>query len=211
MSTHVDELDLTGPTPQDYGFPANPSTVNRQCWDRQQAFLLAYSQLGTIRHAAEAVGIHRDTVNKWISADLYSFKKRMELAHDDYCDWIQEGNRGSDVLVMFAAKAEMPEKYREEVKVLNVDAPFQMLERLKEMAGRERRQRELEAPAIEGAFRDISTPGQESPTQPPPQSEAGGASGVSSRSPEAMPRDVNHTPQGQASDKGKPLRKVFRR
>jgi hypothetical protein len=98
--------------------------------------------------AAEAVGIHRGTVNKWISADLYSFKKGMDLAHDDYCDWIQgiirdrianpQGNRDSDVLVMFAAKAERPEKYREEVKVIGMEASKQMLDKLREMAMKER-------------------------------------------------------------------------
>jgi hypothetical protein len=102
--------------------------------------------------AAEAVGIHRGTVNKWISADLYSFKKGMDLAHDDYCDWIQgiirdrianpQGKRGSDVLVMFAATAERPEKYREEVKVIGMEASKQMLDRLREMAMKERERQE---------------------------------------------------------------------
>jgi hypothetical protein len=169
------------PTPQDYGFPETPSTVNRQCWDRQQAFLLAYSQLGTILHAAKAVGIHRDTVNKWISADLYFFKKRMDLAHDDYCDWIQgiirdrianpQGNRGSDVLVMFTAKAEMPEKYREEVKVIGMEASKNMMDRLREMAGRDLQgqeaQKALEAP-VEGIYKELDTPKPAGVWTPPP-------------------------------------------
>jgi hypothetical protein len=70
MNRHDDNaLEATAPTPQDYGFPANPSTVNKQCWVRQEAFLAAYGELGTILHAARVAGIHRDTVNKWISAD----------------------------------------------------------------------------------------------------------------------------------------------
>jgi hypothetical protein len=164
MTTRDDGTGLTGPSPQDYGFPASPSTVNKQCWVRQEAFLLAYAKLGTILHAAEAVGIHRDTVNKWISADLYSFKKRMDLAHDDYCDWIQglirdrianpQGNRGSDVLVMFAAKAEMPQKYREEVRVIGVETQVAMLDKLREMARKER-ERQLEAGSVEGEYREV--------------------------------------------------------
>ena len=116
--------------------------------------------------ATEAVGIHRDTVNKWISADLYSFKKGMDLAHDDYCDWIQgiirdrianpQGNRGSDVLVMFAAKAERPEKYREEVKVIGMEASKQMLDRLREMAMKERERQEVleQGGVVEGQIRE---------------------------------------------------------
>jgi hypothetical protein len=159
-----DPSETQAPTPQDYGFPANPSTVNKQCWARQEAFLLAYAKLGTILHAAEAVGISRVTVHGWINTDLYSFKKRMDLAHDDYCDWIQgvirdrianpQGNRGSDVLVMFAAKAEMPGKYREEVRVIGVETQIQMLDRLREMATRER-ERQLEAGSVEGEYREV--------------------------------------------------------
>lgn len=73
MNTHSN--DALEPTPQDYGFPASPTLRNLQCWDHQEAFLKAYGELGTILHAARAVGIHRTTVNLWLSSDLYSFKK----------------------------------------------------------------------------------------------------------------------------------------
>jgi hypothetical protein len=178
MSIHDDALDIATPTPQGYGFPANPSTVNQQCWDRQEAFLIAYAQLGTILHGAKAAGLHRNTVNHWIATDLYSFKKRMELAHQDYCDHIErmiderlanpQGNRGSDILLMFKAKAEMPEKYREEVKVLGMEGPKEMLARLKEMADRERKKQEiLEAPAIEAEYREIAPSGPKVPAVAP--------------------------------------------
>jgi hypothetical protein len=100
----------------------------------------------------------------------------MDLAHDDYCDWLQgiirdrianpQGNRGSDVLVMFAAKAEMPEKYREEVKVLEVSAPLQMLDKLKELAAKDLEAREvLEPQAVEGEFREVAAAGEKRPVQ----------------------------------------------
>jgi hypothetical protein len=154
------------PQPQDYGFPANPSVVNQQCWDRQQAFLKAFGQLGTIRAAARTIGIHRSTVNLWLSTDLYSFKKRMNEAKEEYWEYLEDliherlsnpqGNRGSDVLLMFREKAEWPEKYREEVKVLGVSAPLQMLDKLRELAARDIKAREaLEAPAIEGEFKEV--------------------------------------------------------
>jgi hypothetical protein len=176
MTTHDDNIrDLT---PQDWGFPEHPSTVNRQCWSGQEAFLQAYAQLGTIRHSAQVVGIYKTTVSHWIHSDLYSFKKRMELAHQDYCDHIErmiderlanpQGNRGSDILLMFKAKAEMPEKYREEVKVLGMEGPKEMLARLKEMADRERKKQEiLEAPAIEAEYREIAPSGPKVPAVAP--------------------------------------------
>jgi hypothetical protein len=66
----------------------------------------------------------------------------MELAHKDYVESIEQemddrlsnptGNRGSDVLLMFELKAEAPEKYREGAKVVGVEAPKQMLDRLRD-------------------------------------------------------------------------------
>jgi hypothetical protein len=204
----------TAPTPQDYGFPANPSTVNKQCWVRQEAFLAAYGGLGTILHAARVAGIHRDTVNKWTSADLYSFKKRMEDAHQDYVESVErtmndrlanpQGNRGSDVLLMFKLKAEAPEKYREEVKVVGVDASKQMMDRLRELAMKDRERAALEAPAIEGQFKEVGEPFDElrtgsrveaeKPTRPDPSRPVGGTETppvMMSQSPEALARETN--------------------
>jgi hypothetical protein len=167
----IEHDDALGPSPQEHGFPENPSVVNQQCWDRQQAFLKAFGQLGTIRAAARTIGIHRDTVNKWLSADLYSFKKRMADAKEEYREFLEDliherltnpqGNRGSDVLLMFREKAEWPEKYREEVKVLGVQAPIQLLDQLRELGRRE--QQALEAPAVEGEFREVGPLEEKSP------------------------------------------------
>jgi hypothetical protein len=69
---------------------------------------------------------------------------------------------------MFKAKAEMPEKYREEVKVLGMEGPKEMLARLKEMADRERKKQEtLEAPAIEAEYRKIAPSGPKVPAVAP--------------------------------------------
>lgn len=162
--------DALGPTPQEYGFPVNPSVVNQQCWGRQQAFLKAFGQLGTIRAAARTIGIHRSTVNLWLSTDLYSFKKRLADAKEEYREYLEDliherlsnpqGNRGSDVLLMFREKAEWPEKYREEVKVLGVSAPLQMLDKLRELAAKDLKERQaLEVPAVDGEFREVEVLG----------------------------------------------------
>jgi hypothetical protein len=62
-------------------------------------------------------------------------------------------NRGSDVLLMFKLKAEKPDKYREEVKVVGIDAAKQMMDRLREMASRELAMLER-GQVVEGEIRD---------------------------------------------------------
>src|SRR5918992_2727520 len=116
----------------------------------------------------------------------------MELAHADYVEMWEgsmnerlrnpQGNRGSDILLMFKLKAERPEKYREEVKVLNTEAPIRMLEMLKELGKRELEQtvegeyKELPAPAEEGEYRGVSVPRQEAEVKTPPPPEGVGMS-----------------------------------
>jgi hypothetical protein len=150
-------------------------------WGKQERFLAAYAKCGKIGVAAKAIGITRWAVDYWRSTDAYAFKKRLEAAHKDYVelleqdldDWIGETKHNTQIARIFRLKAEDPEKYREEVKVLNADAPFEMLDKLKEMAIREReRQGALEAPAVEAVYRDI-TPRQEPVVETPaPRAEA---------------------------------------
>jgi hypothetical protein len=164
MTTHDDTLESAAPTPQDWGFPAKPNRANQACWDRQELFLEAYRHTSLLTHAARAVGISAQCVDKWLSRDVYSFQKRMELARREYCDSVRQmiqtrlsnpqGNRGSDILLMFEAKAVMPEMYREEVRIIGAEKQIEMLDKLREMATRER-QRQLEAPSIEGEFREV--------------------------------------------------------
>jgi hypothetical protein len=194
MNTHDNGLE---PTPQDWGFPANPTRANQECWDRQESFLEAYKRTSLLTHAARAAEVSVYAVDKWISRDVYAFKKRMETAHREYCDWIREeiqsrlaepkGNRGSDILLMFEAKAAMPEMYREEVKVIGVDTAKQMMDRLREMATKEREQQAaLEAPAIEGQFQEVPPPGAAAVVKPPPP-----AHPEPERSPPALPQSVS--------------------
>jgi hypothetical protein len=170
MSTANDPTeDIREPTPQDYGLPANASITQRECWFRQERFLEVFAKCGKIGKAAQATGMSRSCVERWQSADLYGFQKRMVAAHDSYVELLEEQMdktieakpAQTQILQIFRLKAEAPEKYREEVKVMNADVPFQMLDRLKEMAMKERqRQAALEAPAIEGEYRQVEGEGQ---------------------------------------------------
>jgi hypothetical protein len=69
-----------------------------------------------------------------------------------------QGNRGSDILMMFKLKAEAPQKYREEVKVVGIDQSKMMLDKLREMASKDVQQAALEAPAVEGQYREVAPP-----------------------------------------------------
>ena len=86
--------------------------------------MAVYREWGKIGKAANAVGLTRWGVDWWNKHDIFRFRERINAAHADYCETVIEvglidsrlanpqGNRGSDVLLMFKAKAEMPGKYR---------------------------------------------------------------------------------------------------
>ena len=169
-------VDTAGPA------NGNPSRKNytqekRRVWQRQEMFLAAYRKCGKTGKAAEAAGLSRFTVIHWQKQDIFSFNERMTLAHADHVEaweeWMDnrlenpQGNRGSDILGMFKLKAEAPGKYREEVKVIGTEAPLRMLEMLKELGKKELEAEgtpALEAPAVEGEYREMPksgpTPGQ---------------------------------------------------
>jgi hypothetical protein len=179
-----------------------------QVWNRQELFLAAYSKIGK---AAEAAEIPLATVESWQRRDTHGFKKRMKLALDRCVEEWEEvmderllnptGNRGSDVLLMFKLKAMAPEKYREEVKVLGVSAPLQMLDKLKELAAKDLKGRELEAPVVEGEFREVA-PANVS------KSERGGGAPLGMPSAEMTPRHQMEPPKKPVKS---PVRKMNRR
>jgi hypothetical protein len=115
-------------------------------------------------------GLSRFTVAHWQKLNIFNFNERMNMAHADYVEaweeWMDnrlenpQGNKGSDVLGMFKLKAEAPEKYREEVKVVGIEAPKQMMDTLREMVIKER-ERALEGGQVEeGEIREIDEEGQ---------------------------------------------------
>lgn len=144
--------------PEEFGLTPDATHLKKQIWNRQELFLSAYRRCGKIGKAATMAGMTRWGVIHWQRHDVFEFKSRLDMAHADYCESIEDmiddrleapqGNRGSDPLLMFRAKAEMPEKYREEVKVITNDAPALMWKKLKELAAKS-------MPAIEGEVREV--------------------------------------------------------
>lgn len=68
------------PTPQDFGFPAEPNAAQVKSWMRQQLWLEAFAECGSIGEACAATGIPVPTAEHWASVDSYGFKKRKAWA-----------------------------------------------------------------------------------------------------------------------------------
>ena len=81
--------------------------------------------MGTIRHAAECVGIARETAYAWFRADEV-FLEGFERAKLDFREYLEKvafdriktptGNRGSDALLSHMLNAHDPTKYKPELK-----------------------------------------------------------------------------------------------
>lgn len=134
-------IELTG-SPEEFGVPpASTSLEKSRVWDRQELFLSAYRQTGKQGRAADSVGMNRSAVNKWQQGDVFSFRERIKAAHQDYCECLEQmmddrlanpqGNRGSDVLLMFKMKAEDPAKFRETVEVVDTRETKDLLDELR--------------------------------------------------------------------------------
>jgi len=139
---HIQDSDST---PEEFGLEYHSTSIEkRRLWDRQEVFLAAFRETGRIFKAAEATGLTRWAHNHWVSGDVFGYRERLKNAHADWAESkvesriddrldAPEGNRGSDVLLMLQAKAEMPEKYREQVTVVDTSAIRESLDRLRDM------------------------------------------------------------------------------
>jgi len=125
--------------------------------EKQDAFLKAFVKFGTVAYAVEAAGCSRKSIYNWDHDDQEGFKERFELARHEWREKLErrmierledpEGNRGSDVLLMFALKGAYPEKYKDAVVVTDSSAK-DLIARLRVIKP---------APAeIEGDFRAIA-------------------------------------------------------
>ena len=98
------------------------SASRKHLWLRQEAFLVAYAEAGTIQAAAAAIGVHRQTPEYWIKNDCLDFRERFTVSQHAWRENLEDmalervrnpqGNRGSDVLLITMMNAAWPEKYR---------------------------------------------------------------------------------------------------
>lgn len=99
----------------DYQLSGDNSTV-----ERKRSFLDQYRTHGVIYRAAQATGIHRTTVYKWLESDT-EFVRAFDDCHQDTYDNLeasgfQKAMNGDPILTMFYLKAHRP-KFRDKVSV----------------------------------------------------------------------------------------------
>jgi len=111
-------------SPEEFGLAKDSRPSKKRVWDRQEVFLAAFAECGKPVVAARNCGISYWTHVHWEKKVIFGYKERLNVAHAAYCqakvegmidDRLEspQGNRGSDILLMFKAKAEMPDKYRD--------------------------------------------------------------------------------------------------
>jgi hypothetical protein len=95
----------------------NPEMVRA----KQDAFLAAYGECGSLRAACEASGVGRSTVGDWVTKDAQNFKEKYETAKEMFREYLQDlavsrikDQKPTDnpVLLITMLNAHWPEKYR---------------------------------------------------------------------------------------------------
>jgi hypothetical protein len=103
--------------------------------DRQLAFLEAYSDFGTIKHACKKLKIGRETVYRWKKDDVNGFASHFEWAKEDFAEEIEktvfQRALESDcppVIQIFVLNGLKPDKYRPQTTVTDESAKDVMKE-----------------------------------------------------------------------------------
>lgn len=109
---------------------------------RQEMFLQAYANTGTVYHACRMSGVSRCTMYYWRNNDK-DFAYAMQVAIDCNTEQLeqacfQKAMKGDSLLMMFLLKARKPEVYREkyEVKIDVEEVNAEIERRLARVAGR---------------------------------------------------------------------------
>ena len=110
--------------------------------ERQDRYLRAYAELGTIRNAAKVAEIDRSTVDRWFKEDLHGFRSRYDHARQSHREYleskmfalIEEMKPGQNpTLLIFALNGAWPEKYKMNVSG-NEDNAKQTLSEIRKLA-----------------------------------------------------------------------------
>ena len=112
--------------------------------ESQNRFLRAYAVKGSVAAAAAIAQIAYGLPYYWLDVKSHHFPERLAVAALKFRDHLQDmmmerleepgGNRGSDVLLMFALNAHWPEKYRRDKVILGSDVATSLLDVLRELA-----------------------------------------------------------------------------
>ena len=139
----------------------DPSTLGlkeRQTWDRQETFLAAYADAGSIRKAAPAAQISREAVRIWQRDDILRFRQRIEHAQHDFREMLQdkalelvkELKPGQNSLLLITMlNAHWPEKYRPNVTAAD-DTAKDLIAEIKKLSKQQRERRQTDASTSDG-------------------------------------------------------------
>ena len=98
-------------------------TQARASFQAQERALKMYALTRSDTRAAEAADVHYITLLRWKRDNYLRYRDRLAAANTSFINSLERtmldrigdptGNRGSDILLMFALKAHAPELYRE--------------------------------------------------------------------------------------------------
>ena len=89
----------------------------------QDAFLVAFGDVGSVKKACEIVGVGRTTVGDWVRKDSNNFKMKLEAAKEVFREMLQDmaldrakSQKPNDnpVLLITLLNAAWPERYRKQ-------------------------------------------------------------------------------------------------
>jgi len=122
-------------------------------WASQERVLEAFGKLGTVLHATRAASIDPKTHYNWMDADTLGYRARFGLALEHHADLTEglmherltdpQGNRGSDILLIFKLKGLRPDRWREAALTVD-DAAKDTLKELRKLRREELRQEKEE-------------------------------------------------------------------
>ena len=103
-------------SPEEWGFPSDASVQQRAAWHNQERFLAEFARSGRAYRSAETIGLTPQAYQRWMSIDLFGFKKRLYLAEQQYLEKLEaEADRraveGTDHPVIY--KGEITATYKE--------------------------------------------------------------------------------------------------
>ncbi len=155
---HFEELLATFGDYEHWGIEVTErDTVKNQVLMHQTGFLASFAECGTILKAAAHSGMSRMQVYRWTTEDKYGFNARMAVARGTFLDRLEDiaferilhpstnGKIGGDVLVITMLNAHGPEKYRQNVIVVD-ETPKKVAQKLAQMAQDDKDERD-QAPA----------------------------------------------------------------
>jgi len=92
-----------------------------------EAFFNAYAIVGTVRYAAQIVGINPKAVRRIINDSEY-YQERFDLAHEEFSQYLEQtaiirALTKSDSLLQFLLRANNPRKFSERLRVQALSNP----------------------------------------------------------------------------------------